>query len=622
MNILTGLFDNMVLQRNARGFSDQTLTGETTAEGEVSARVIHKNKPVRGYKGERAGKAAGGKFSASLKGIPVGGPYRVEISVAPKGSKKPADAKVVKGVLVGDVWIAGGQSNMQGCGRRAFAAKPMPAVRAFYMNDVWDIAQDPIHNMWDCVDQVHIDLCGGARPGVETMHGVGPAVAFAQEVARSSGVPQGILACAHGGTTMMQWDPARGDEEGKSLYGATLRRVRKNGGRVAGMVWYQGESDATDETAAHYTDRMKMLVAAFRKDLKTPAMPVAIVQIGRVLAWGSPLMWNSVQDQQRRLPRVIKNLATVPAIDLGLSDSIHIDGPDMQRLGKRLAVAMEQLRGEKMSLPALEVGKISVETIPGNGLADVVVEFKNVIGKLQSTGPARGLAISGGNDQTFIYRIDLEGNKARCKTNVMASDLDGKSIHYGRGVDPVCTITDEADRSIPVFGPILIASARPVTSYINRVEVSHFTPGAGNLGDLEYPDDRAQLEFKSRDFAGDFLNVHSEIASRAADDPLVFFRLQFSCPEPMKLSLHLGYDGPIKTWIDRQQIFHDPAGKNPAAKDMRKLKIDTSAGDHELLIALAGNAGRAWGVFVRFERLDVTRDQLNKQTFVLPKMLT
>ena len=34
----------------------------------------------------------------------------------------------------------------------------------------------------------------------------------------------------------------RGGERG--LGGATLRRVAKNGGRVAGIIWYQGESDA------------------------------------------------------------------------------------------------------------------------------------------------------------------------------------------------------------------------------------------------------------------------------------------------------------------------------------------------------------------------------------------
>ena len=69
---------------------------------------------------------------------------------------------------------------------------------------------------------------------------------------RVTGIPQGIIACADGGTSMQQWDPARKSEGGKSLYGATLRRVQKNGGKVAGVIWYQGESDADPTNAPLY----------------------------------------------------------------------------------------------------------------------------------------------------------------------------------------------------------------------------------------------------------------------------------------------------------------------------------------------------------------------------------
>ena len=129
---------------------------------------------------------------------------------------------------------------MQGCGLLKDKLKAHPMVRAFYMNDRWAPALDPIHDMWDCVDQVHIDYCGGVRPEKSTVIGVGPGVAFGQRMFALTGVPQGVLACAHGGTSMEQWDPKLKKLGSKSLYGAMMRRFRKNGSRVAGLVWYQG----------------------------------------------------------------------------------------------------------------------------------------------------------------------------------------------------------------------------------------------------------------------------------------------------------------------------------------------------------------------------------------------
>src|SRR4051812_28961045 len=117
MKIETGLFDHMVLQRDARDASDQPITGTTKATGPVKARVRAGNKAVRGLDGRTIGHAARGKFTVTLKGIPTGGPYEIELSV---GDEKIA----VSDVLVGDVWIAGGQSNMQGCGLRREKCEP------------------------------------------------------------------------------------------------------------------------------------------------------------------------------------------------------------------------------------------------------------------------------------------------------------------------------------------------------------------------------------------------------------------------------------------------------------------------------------------------------------------
>jgi len=88
----------------------------------------------------------------------------------------------VKDVLVGDVWVLGGQSNMEGCGRLSEAEMPEPFVRAFFMDDHWGLAKEPLHDLSIAIDPVHTDLNGGVRPAAKTFTGTGPGTAFGNEL--------------------------------------------------------------------------------------------------------------------------------------------------------------------------------------------------------------------------------------------------------------------------------------------------------------------------------------------------------------------------------------------------------------------------------------------------------
>ena len=68
----------------------------------------------------------------------------------------------------------------------------------------------------------------------------------------------------------------------------------------------------------------------------------------------------------------------------------------------------------------------------------------------------------------------------------------------------------------------------------------------------------------------------------------------------MKLKLELGYDGPVKAWLDGKKILHDPKGTNPAMPDDAVIDISPKAGEHELVVSLGSNFGKAWGIFLRF----------------------
>jgi hypothetical protein len=423
---------------------------------------------------------------------------------------------------------------------------------------------------------------------------------------------------------MAQWDPALILQEGHSLYGAMIRRIRKNGAPVRGMLWYQGCSDCDPNSAAVYTGRMKALVASVRKDAANPLLPWVMVQIARVCAAvGSEQWWNSIRDQQRLLPGHIRNLSVVPAIDLALDDGVHISGFDQNRLGRRCAHAMLGLCGNRTMAPQIELKRVQLEKDALSGMHNINVEFDNVAGKLQAAGRPSGFDVSERKDSLsnyYIYRTECNGNSVRIKTCLDAVMAGNAFLYYGFGTHPYCNITDSQDRPIPAFGPVRLSS-RVMTPFVRAMSVSPFIPfDDRTIESIQYPKSLEQLQLQPKEFSGNFCEFHLDFAQRAPATHLVYYRCAIRCGEAMKLVMWLGYDGPVKMWFDGSEVCCDPAGTNPALPDDATIPIRAEAGTHEILIALSSNRGLAWGVFLCFERPDIPKARALKgpQFYTLP----
>jgi sialate O-acetylesterase len=357
---------------------------------------------------------------------------------------------------------------------------------------------------------------------------------------------------------------------------------------------------------------MKKLGAALRRDAGDPALPVAIVQIGRVngVGWTEPAAaWNSIQEQQRHLPSAIPNLTIVPAIDLALDDGIHIAGRCQYVLGQRLAYAMQVRRvGRRAGREPLALRKVDVQTERGMGV--VVAEFANVAGRLTSGSRPSGFALVARQGLIHPFDIELDGSRVRIRSGMAPSDLASASLHYGHGTDPYCNIVDEAGRSLPVFGPVPVCRPRAVTPCARQLRVSAFQPSAGRLAKLKYPACLEDLQMTPRVFPDDFCNLHPEIVQRGSQDEVVYYACRFSCAEAMRLALILGYDGPVKAWVDGKPRLHDPNGTNPATIEKATARFRVQAGEHEIVVALGTHRGAAWGIFLRLERLGLPRKRL------------
>ncbi len=162
---------------------------------------------------------------------------------------------------------------------------------------------------------------------------------------------------------------------------------------------------------------------------------------------------------------------------------------------------------------------------------------------------------------------------------------------------------------------------RAVTPFIQDWQVSAFQPSAGRLESLAYPTDLARLGMQKRWFRGEFCDLHADIAALDGD-ALVYYATRFKCAEAMSLALLLGYDGPVRLWVDGEARFHDPNGTNPAVTDAQKIRLEAAAGEHVIVVALGTNHGAAWGIFLRLERTDLSKAVLKKGPafWALPEM--
>jgi hypothetical protein len=89
----------------------------------------------------------------------------------------------------------------------------------------------------------------------------------------------------------------------------------------------------------------------------------------------------------------------------------------------------------------------------------------------------------------------------------------------------------------------------------------------------------------------------------------------------MRLGLLLGCDGPVKAWADGAQVYHDPKGRNPALADSKSAPFNAPAGEHMVVVALGTNQARAWGLFMRFERRDVSVKAARQKPVAMPEVL-
>ncbi|MDR3228246.1 MAG: hypothetical protein LBT53_02365 [Puniceicoccales bacterium] len=379
---------HMVLQRD----KNIPVWGVADAGAEVSVSFAGQKKTTRA--------GASGKWTLALSPLVASSESRdFAVTATPPAGKTTPDGKpdtpatvVLKDVLVGEVWVCSGQSNMeQGItfpntlnGHKEAAAANYPLIRLKFSRKVAaETPQTAWHgSAWRVCSPDNI------RRG--TWNGFSAAAFFfGRDLHKELKVPVGIIQVAWGGTRVEPWTPPAGFASVPKF--AQLAKLRpKNVGKghpsqptalynsmihplvpyaIRGAIWYQGEANLGE---TDYAQKMAALVQGWRAVWKQGDFPFYFAQLAPFVYRASPYQLPITMEQQTIFTTEVPNTGMAIINDVGNLRDIHPG--DKQTVGARLArLALSRIHGKKY---ADDCGPL-FKTARITGPHTIVVEFDN-----------------------------------------------------------------------------------------------------------------------------------------------------------------------------------------------------------------------------------------------------
>ncbi len=291
-----------------------------------------------------------GPFPASNEGI--------SLAVSREGQPP----LVLTDVLIGDVWLCSGQSNM--ARSLAFHAgipdvpnqneeiadtKNYPLIRQYYVGNVATSKPQliPTSLVTDETGSSGPWLVNNPENAAKPSRYTAVGYFFGRQLHRALKVPIGIVQMSWGGTSIESWiDPVTLSQDPNFPNAATLPENANTGtggaiynGKVAtlvpfkfkGVVWYQGESN--EARPEQYRTLLPLLFKSWRQGFQQPALPFIVIQLPNHQNDNWPILrdaqLNAVKND--RLSRLV--------VTIDLADPKELHPGDKQDVGIRAARA-------------------------------------------------------------------------------------------------------------------------------------------------------------------------------------------------------------------------------------------------------------------------------------------
>ncbi|MDX1962045.1 MAG: sialate O-acetylesterase [Pirellulales bacterium] len=270
--------------------------------------VLQRDKPIRIWgwadpgeevtvsladKSARVTTTAEGTWLLELPALSAGGPHELRV--------QGKNLLTVPDILIGEVWVCSGQSNMEWVVVKTKNEAVEKAAAKFDKMRLMTVPKlETAEPQADA--QVEWRVCNPQT--VSYFSGV--AYFFGREIHQKLDVPVGLIVSAVGGTRIEPWTNREGVDlvpqltgkdpppDGQYLYNGMINPLHPL--NIRGFIWYQGEGNVGDGMIYRY--RMEALIRGWRKAWRDDELPFYYVQIAP-LNWGGkpvdvhPQLWEA-----------------------------------------------------------------------------------------------------------------------------------------------------------------------------------------------------------------------------------------------------------------------------------------------------------------------------------------
>lgn len=402
----------------------------------------------------------------------------------------------VSDILIGEVWLASGQSNME-WKLKQIGAQSLEAEKADDpLLRLVGISHSPAHDPSDSVKTTWNLTTKGSALNFSAV-----AYFFGRELRRDLNVPVGLIQSAVGGTPAEAWTPleflksdavfakAVNDrdeypnwypklvakyERDELAYNLAVKEAEKTGAKppkkpraphapgknpnlasvlwngmihplmpypIRGVIWYQGEANAY--RAEVYEKLLTGMIGSWRKAWGQGDFPFLIVQLADFNyneegAGAAGIKWAQLRDAQSAVADHVPQ--TGLAVTLGLGDPENIHPNRKMEVGDRLALWAKKIANGK---DVVCQGPV-FDSVKYSG-AEAIVLFRPLTGGLKSSDQKEvsGFAVAGSDKQFKPAQVRLDKNQVILKSSEVANPAFVRYAWCNRPAD--ANLTDESN---------------------------------------------------------------------------------------------------------------------------------------------------------------------------------
>ncbi len=355
-------------------------------------------------------------------------------------------------VLIGEVWICSGQSNMEwpmrltATGKEDAADATNPLIRLFKVpHRPAGQPQATVAATWQpCTPEAVLNFSA-----------VG--YYFGRDLQKALKVPVGLIQTTWGGTRAEAWT-SRPSLENNPQFTYLLDSNEPNGrkrarqhvgaalynGMVAplipyafrGVIWYQGESNAG--RAYEYRTLFATMIRDWRKNWKRGDFPFLLVQLApfrKIVEEPQESNWAELREAQLMATQKLPKVAMAVITDVGEEDDIH--PRKKEPVGARLALAAQVLAYDR-DIPYSGPVFKAMDIKDGK----VILSFDHVDGGLEARGgPLTGFTIAG-KDRKFVNaEAVIDGEKVIVSSEAVDEPV---AVRFGWANYPVVNLWNKA----------------------------------------------------------------------------------------------------------------------------------------------------------------------------------